>query len=79
MNRGAWWATVHGVTKSWTQLSDGVLMHAHGHTHTHTHTHTHKTHWVNSRVTNSRGGANPVKRGQKSRLASQCSFNLLEV
>ena len=22
MNRGAWWATVHGVTKSWTQLSD---------------------------------------------------------
>ena len=22
LNRGAWWATVHGVTKSWTQLSD---------------------------------------------------------
>ena len=22
MNRGAWWATVHGVTKSLTQLSD---------------------------------------------------------
>ena len=22
MNRGAWWATVYGVTKSWTQLSD---------------------------------------------------------
>ena len=22
MNRGAWLATVHGVTKSWTQLSD---------------------------------------------------------
>ena len=22
MNRGAWWATAHGVTKSWTQLSD---------------------------------------------------------
>ena len=21
-NRGAWWATVHGVTKSWTRLSD---------------------------------------------------------
>ena len=20
MDRGAWWATVHGVTKSWTQL-----------------------------------------------------------
>ena len=20
MNRGAWWATVHGVTKSWTRL-----------------------------------------------------------
>ena len=22
MNRGAWWATVHGVTKSWTRRSD---------------------------------------------------------
>ena len=22
MDRGAWWTTVHGVTKSWTQLSD---------------------------------------------------------
>ena len=33
MDRGAWWATVHGVAKSQTQLSDF-------HTHTHTHTHT---------------------------------------
>ena len=22
MNRGAWWATVHGVAKSWTRLSN---------------------------------------------------------
>ena len=22
MERGAWWATVHGVAKSWTQLCD---------------------------------------------------------
>ena len=22
MNSGAWWAMVHGVTKSWTQLSN---------------------------------------------------------
>ena len=22
MDRGAWWATVHGVTKRWTQLSN---------------------------------------------------------
>ena len=22
MDRGAWWALVHSVTKSWTQLSD---------------------------------------------------------
>ena len=21
-DRGAWWATVHGITKSWTRLSD---------------------------------------------------------
>ena len=34
MDRGAWWATVHGVAKSWTRLRDC-------HTHTHTHTHTH--------------------------------------
>ena len=25
VNRGAWWAIVHGVAKSWTRLSDGVL------------------------------------------------------
>ena len=30
MDRGAWWATVHGVAKSWTGLSE------HAHTHTHT-------------------------------------------
>ena len=22
MDRGVWWATVHGVTESWTQLGD---------------------------------------------------------
>ena len=32
MDREAWWATVHGVTRSWMWLST--------HTHTHTHTHT---------------------------------------
>ena len=32
MDRGAWRATVHGITDSWTRLTD---------THTHTHTHTH--------------------------------------
>ena len=30
MDRGSWWATIHGVAKSWTWLS--------AHTHTHTHT-----------------------------------------
>ena len=24
MDRGAWWATVHEVTKNWTQLSDST-------------------------------------------------------
>ena len=28
MDRGAWWATVHGVTRSWTHLSDWECMHA---------------------------------------------------
>ena len=36
MNRGAWWATVHGVTKSWTRLSE---------THTNTHTNTESGTW----------------------------------
>ena len=26
MDRGVWWATVHGVTKSWTLLSDQVTL-----------------------------------------------------
>ena len=34
MNRGAWQATVHGVTKSWTQLSDWVRMQTDTQTHT---------------------------------------------
>ena len=25
MDRGAWWATVHGTTKSWTQLSTSIV------------------------------------------------------
>ena len=24
MNREAWWATVHGVTESWTRLSEHI-------------------------------------------------------
>ena len=28
MDRGAWWATAHGVTKSWTRLSDWACTHA---------------------------------------------------
>ena len=26
MDRGAWWATAHGVAKSWTRLSDFTLI-----------------------------------------------------
>ena len=37
MDRGTWWATVQGVTKSRTQLTVCTY------THTHTHTHTSKT------------------------------------
>ena len=40
MDGGAWWAIVHGVAKSRTQLSNS-------HTHTHTHTHTHKEKGMN--------------------------------
>ena len=36
MDRGAWQATVHGVSKSGTCLSDWGRAHTHTHTHTHT-------------------------------------------
>ena len=36
MDKGTWWATVHGVAKSQIRLS----AHARARTHTHTHTHT---------------------------------------
>ena len=39
-DRGAWLATVHGVTNSQTQLTDKAHVYAHTHTHTHTHTYT---------------------------------------
>ena len=26
MDRGAWWATVHGIAKSWTQLTTHALL-----------------------------------------------------
>ena len=29
MDRGAWWAAVHGVAKSWKQLSEQLSTHAH--------------------------------------------------
>ena len=48
MDRGACQTTVHGVTKSWTRLSDehitsisNVVINFHFHVYTHTHTHTH--------------------------------------
>ena len=28
MDGGAWWATVHGLTKSWTQLSDFTALYS---------------------------------------------------
>ena len=30
MDRGAWWATVHGVTKSWTRLKRLSILYGHG-------------------------------------------------
>ena len=32
MGRRAWWATVHGVTKSWTQLSNLACTHTYYYT-----------------------------------------------
>ena len=32
MDRGAWWAAVHSVAKSWTRLSDLARMHTHFYT-----------------------------------------------
>ena len=33
-DRGTWWATDHGVTKSWTQLCDFLKRRQHGEDHT---------------------------------------------
>ena len=33
MERGAWWATAHGVTKSWTPISTRARARTHTHTH----------------------------------------------
>ena len=33
MDRGTWWATVHGVAKSWTKLTIHILMHIPAHMH----------------------------------------------
>ena len=43
MDRGAWRATVHGVSKSQTRLSRWAHTHTHTHSQTlsHTYTHTH--------------------------------------
>ena len=41
MDRGARWATVPGVAKSWTQLSAPTCVCTRAHTHRHTHTHAH--------------------------------------
>ena len=38
MDRGAWLAIVHSVTRSWTQLSTHAYTHTRARTHTHTHT-----------------------------------------
>ena len=42
MDREAWWATAHRVTKSQTWLSKWARARARTHTHTHTHTHVYK-------------------------------------
>ena len=43
MDRGAWQATVYGVTKSWTQLSDSLSL---SHSHVHTHDFVHRSMYV---------------------------------
>ena len=64
MDRGVWWATVHGVTKSQTQLS----------TRTHLHTHTHCSHHVQARAVSSlQAVCSPHKSKSKSRTIA-CSL-----
>ena len=48
MDRGAWQATVHGVTKSWTQLS------------VHTHTHTDAQYLIGFQLLTQMGGGEQV-------------------
>ena len=46
MDRGAWWATVHEIAKSWIPLNT----HTHTHPHTHTLTHTQTLKWRESQM-----------------------------
>ena len=39
MDRGDWWATVHGVAKSSVMSEHTMSEHTHTHTHIYTHTH----------------------------------------
>ena len=48
LDRGAWWATVHRIAKSWTQLKRHT-MHAHMHTHTHT---IYVLYWIKLKINN---------------------------
>ena len=51
MDRGAWWATVHGVAKSWTQMKQ---LNTHIHTHTYMHIYNY-LHFIGEEVEAQRG------------------------
>ena len=66
MNRGAWWAPVHGVEKCWTQLKPAARTRAHTHTHkmhvrTHANAHSHPPcsppRWLSGKETTCDAGA----------------------
>ena len=60
MEKGAWWATVHQVTQSWTQLKRLST-----HTHTHMCTHKHLQILVHLLFTTSQGSWGRILEGKK--------------
>ena len=74
MGRGAWRATVCGITQSWTRLSTCACARARTHTHTHTHTHTKRLQTQTTRLPTPQTGC-PLPRFCSLCVHLQCFIN----
>ena len=54
MDKGGWWASVHGISKNQTWLCTRARAHTHTHTHTHTHSVERRGGWERPRASTTR-------------------------